>query len=187
MTIATRFGLTRRLLFGLTRALTLAVLSSTVGPAAAAETPGGLSTADVRHLRSLKLPVAVPTYVPPGFVVTVLGDTGRTGQSYTLRYRARDGREFSIHVSNGGYGDEGPDYTSFRRPYTVNSSALGAATMRAEKGLDTSGADRYTWSTGLLSLKRLGDGRSSLSLAASDAMQPDEVKRIYASLKVMSK
>ncbi len=151
-------------------------------PAAAAE-PGGLSRADLQRLRTSALPVTVPGYVPPGFTATVLYDKGSTGESYVIRYRAPDGRKFDVHVSNGGYGDPGPDYTSFRRPFTVTSKALGPTTMRWEKTLDSS-----FWSSDMVALGRKHGARAAmLSLTADGTIPPDELKRIYASLKPLPK
>jgi len=167
------------------RILTLLVLlSALLVPAIAAradQTPGQLSPAQMRQLRSQPLPILVPAYVPPGFrLVRVEAERGRPND-YSLRYAASDGREFNISVADGGFGDADPDYTSYRRPFAVNSAVVGSVTMQPYK-FESADSPQWVYSSDYRSLSRLGNQRAMLTFEGIK-MTPTDLRRIYSSLQ----
>lgn len=70
-----------------------------------------LNAGQITRLLALRAPIAVPTYLPPGFVLRdVEAEREESRQdgaiiNYSLRYVAPDGREATIHSGNEGLGD----------------------------------------------------------------------------------
>jgi hypothetical protein len=167
------------------RALSLlALLSALLIPAIAAradQPPGQLSSTQMRQLRSQPLPILVPAYVPPGFRLAGVEVQRGNPNLYSLRYAASDGREFHFSVGDGGFGDADPDYTSYRRPFVVNSAILGPVTMQPYK-LESANSPQWVYSSDYRSLSRLGSQRAILTFEGIK-MTPADLRRIYSSLQ----
>lgn len=69
-----------------------------------------LKASDVKTLKELKAPIAVPTYVPQGFTLTSVtaqseSSDGFVSVDYSLEYRNEKGDAFNIASANEGVGD----------------------------------------------------------------------------------
>ena len=72
-----------------------------------------LTTQQIAELRSTRVPIVVPQYVPPGFRVTDVNvDTRdrRFGPHYSINYRNAERVCFSVVFAGGGVGGERYDY-----------------------------------------------------------------------------
>lgn len=167
-----------------------AALLGLIGPPtwARAQSTGGLGSTQLAQLHSQPLPILAPAYVPPGFrLVHVDAMTAKKDHTngYTLKYRSSDGREFIIDVADGGFGDADPDLSSFRRPFTVDSSVVGSIKMSPYQ-VTVGGQPRWTYSSDYRSLERLGNPRAMLIFSGTN-MSADDLRRIYSSLRVISR
>lgn len=166
-----------------------ALVCAIATPALAGTTPGGLAPSQVAKLHTQPLPVVVPGYVPAGFRlarvdVTNLKSKPTAANSYVLRYRSSDGREFTIDVGDSDFGDVAPDTSSFRRPFTASSKAIGPTTFSPSKIL-VHEQDAWIYASDYRSLGQLGNSRAMLIFSASN-VSPDEIRRIYSSLQPLS-
>ncbi|MFY9740343.1 MAG: hypothetical protein WAK11_15015 [Candidatus Cybelea sp.] len=178
-----------RALRGSVTALAVALVLAPV--AASADTaPGGLNAKQIAELRSQPLPVLVPAYVPAGFrLVRVEATSGKqasnSANGYLLEYRSSDGRKFMVNVGDGDFGDVAPDYTSFRRPFVVNSTVIGSTTMSPSK-IGTPDQPEWLYVSDYRPLERLGNSHAMLIFSGTK-MSADDLRRIYSSLRAISR
>ncbi|HEV3087995.1 MAG TPA: hypothetical protein VGX96_12280 [Candidatus Elarobacter sp.] len=166
--------------------LIAAALLATPLRANAADYPW-LTGEQMAQLRALPIPVLLPAYVPPGYRLVkfeAVRDIVRNGQhsapanEYLFRFRGPSG-EFTISVADGGFGDSEPDYSSFRRPFTVDSPVVGRAKFEPD---NINGV--WTWVALFIPLKRLGSDKAQLIVTGSDK---SDIARVYASLKPLAR
>jgi hypothetical protein len=147
-----------------------------------------LTGAQMAQLRALPIPVVLPAYVPPGYRLVkfeAVRDVVRNGQhsapanEYSFRFRGPAGREITISVADGGFGDTGPDYSSFRRPFTVDSPVIGRAKFEPD---NINGV--WSYAATFVPLKRLGSDKAQLIMIGSDK---SEIARVYASLRPLAR
>ena len=152
--------------------------------------PGALSAKQIAELRSQPLPILVPAYVPAGFRLvrveaTKGGKASNSANNYLLKYRSADGREFMVDVADGEFGDVAPDYTSFRRPFVVNSTVIGSTTMSPSKIGDPDQPE-WLYVSDYRSLARLGNSRAMLIFSGTK-VSTEDLRRIYSSLQPISR
>jgi hypothetical protein len=142
----------------------------------------GLSPQQLRQLRA---------YLPPGFKLVRFEsdrDIVRNGMhsapanDYRYTYRnAASGKEFTLEVADSGWGDPGPDYSGFRRPYTVRSAALGTVVMRPNSASDPHDNGVY-YRSEITPLTKIGNGKASIVVSAKN-MSRDEMQKVFGSLQ----
>ncbi|MGA2760419.1 MAG: hypothetical protein ABSF08_08900 [Candidatus Cybelea sp.] len=177
-----------RRLIGAVAALAV-VLAPIAGSADTA--PGDLSAKQVAKLRAQPLPILAPAYVPAGFHLVRFEATkgnraSNSSNGYLLEYRSSDGREFMVNVGDSDFGDVAPDYTSFRRPFVVNSTIIGSTTMSPSKIIGTSDQPEWLYVSDYRSLARLGNSRAMLIFSGTK-ISTDDLRRIYSSLQPISR
>jgi hypothetical protein len=105
-------------------------------PSAAADGYSYLTAQQLAQLRALPIPVVLPTSIPPGFHLVrfeAVRDVVKNGMhsapsnNYRLVFADAADHKVDIWVADSGFGDAEPDTSSFRRPFTANSSVLGRA------------------------------------------------------------
>lgn len=90
--------------------------------------PWLLSAEQEQSLKALGIEIAVPTYVPPSFVVAdVQVDRGRFGPGYTILYRDPQ-RTCFVVMSGGGLGGPTSEFV-----YPVRTDLLGSGTINFGK------------------------------------------------------
>jgi hypothetical protein len=143
-----------------------------------------LTGEQMAQLRALPIPIVLPAYVPPGYRLVkfeAVRDVVRNGRhsapanDYLLRFRGPAGREITITVADGGFGDTGPDYSTFRRPFIADSPVIGPAKFEPD---NINGV--WSWAATYVPLKRLGSDKAQLIMIGSDK---SELARVYASLR----
>jgi hypothetical protein len=153
--------------------------------------PGGLTAKQIAELHTQPLPILVPAYVPAGFHLVRFEATkgskaSNSSNRYILEYRSSDGREFMVNVGDGEFGDVAPDYTSFRRPFVVNSTVIGSTTMSPSKIIGTSDQPEWLYVSDYRSLARLGNSHAMLIFSGTK-VSTDDLRRIYSSLQPISR
>lgn len=152
--------------------------------------PGNLTSHQVAQLRAQPLPIVVPAYVPPGFRLVHIEAWNvkrhpAPANGYDLEYKSSDGRSFTVSAADSGFGDAAPDYSSYRRPFAVDSRLVGSTKM-SPYTMDVNGATQWSYASDYVPLRRLG-ASSSAMLTFGGNLSPDEMRRIYSSLTQISR
>ncbi|HXF43055.1 MAG TPA: hypothetical protein VNK26_04880 [Pyrinomonadaceae bacterium] len=97
-------------------------------PAYTSGSTSGLNSSQIEKLRSLKTAVAVPTWLPVGFKLSLFSieeDKEQQLYGYTLIYESSKGASFTIQSANDGLGDVSNPVIFGRNPYFENRLAAG--------------------------------------------------------------
>lgn len=152
-----------------------------------------LSDKQKQELLALKTPIAVPTYVPNGFVLKgITTERNKAGDfwivSYNLEYIDTKGNKFSIDSTNEGIGDHFIRQTvKGKNPYFKGTVMVGPLDPEAEGDGANGKSVQAEWIESLPAYNPKGAGKITAQFYALDAegITKQEGLKIMLSLRYL--